>query len=148
MATKRFATLTADDIQAKKTLLNSRETIRNNNKFSRTLKAYLDEIGEDSNFEYFEKDKLNNVLSQFYLSVRKQDGEFYKATTLENMRHTINRYLQSVPYNRKFDIIKDTEFKDANVAFKAALAELKRIGKGNIEHHPIINESDREKLYE
>jgi hypothetical protein len=28
------------------------------------------------------------------------------------------------------DIIKDTEFSDVNVCFKAALAELKRIGKG------------------
>ena len=38
------------------------------------------------------------------------------------------------------DIIKDTEFSDANVCFKAALAELKRIGKGSVVHHPVINE--------
>jgi hypothetical protein len=30
------------------------------------------------------------------------------------------------------DIIKDTEFSDANVCFTAALAELKRIGKGSV----------------
>jgi hypothetical protein len=46
------------------------------------------------------------------------------------------------------DIIKDTEFSDANVCFKAALAELKRIGKGSVVHHPVINEPDRKKLYE
>ena len=38
------------------------------------------------------------------------------------------------------DIIKDTEFSDSNVCFKAALAELKRIGKGSVVHHPVINE--------
>ena len=86
---------------------------------------------------------MNEVLSHFYMNARKQDGGFYKATTFENMRHAINRYLKDPPFNRKFDIIKDDEFRDANVSFKAALAELKRIGKGSVQHHhPVINESD------
>ena len=46
------------------------------------------------------------------------------------------------------DIIKETEFSDANVCFMAALAELKRIGKGCFVHHPVINEPARKKLYE
>jgi hypothetical protein len=44
--------------------------------------------------------------------------------------------------------MKDTEFSDANVCFPAALAELKRIGKGSVVRHSVINEPDRKKLYE
>lgn len=33
------------------------------------------------------------------------------------------------------------------MSFDAARAELKQAGKGNVQHYPIIQESDREKLY-
>ena len=73
------------------------------------------------------------------MNARKQDSDLYKATSFQNMGHALNRHLQGVPYNRKMDIIKDTEFSDANVCFKAALAELKRIGKGSVVHHPLMS---------
>ncbi|VDI27689.1 Hypothetical predicted protein [Mytilus galloprovincialis] len=82
------------------------------------------------------------------MNARKQDGKHYKATSFEIIRHVLNRHLRGVPYSRKIDIIKDTEFSDANECFKAALAELNRIGKGSVDHHPVINETDRKKLYE
>ena len=57
-------------------------------------------------------DKLNEALEGFWLAARKQksDGEtpgsiragtggkqaFYKASTLENLRHSLNRYLKVV----------------------------------------------------
>ena len=43
---------------------------------------------------------------------------------------------------------KGHAFSDANVCFKAALAELKRIGKDSVVHHPVINEPDRKKRHE
>ena len=147
MAT-RFASLNADELEEKKKLINSKETIKCNAKSARVLKAYLREKKQDENFEEFDAVRLNEILIHFYLSARKQDGKHYKATSFESMRHALNRYLQSPPFNRKVDIIKDSEFCDANVSFKAALAELKRIGKGNVEHHAVINESDRQKLHD
>jgi hypothetical protein len=86
-------------------------------KVIKTLKAYLKEAGQDENFEEFDVVKLNEVLGHFYMNTRKQDGEHYKATSFQNIRHTLNRHIQGVPYNRKMDIIKDTEFSDANVCF-------------------------------
>ena len=115
-------------------------------KVIKTLKAYLKEAGQDEHFEEFDVVKLNEVLGHFYMNTRKQDGEHYKATSFQNIRHTLNRHIQG--YNRKMDIIKDTEFSDANVCFTAALAELKRIGKGSVVRHSVINEPDRKKLYE
>ena len=101
-------------------------------KVIKTLKAYLKEAGQNENFEEFDV-----VLGNFYMNERKQDDDHYKATSFENIRHALNTHLQGVPYNRKMDIIKDTELSDANVCFKAALAKLKRIGKGSVVHHPV-----------
>jgi endo-1,4-beta-D-glucanase Y len=148
MATKRFASLAADEIEKWKMLINAKETMKGNQKATRTLKAYLKEARQDENFEEFDVVKLNEVLRHFYMNARKQDSDHYKATSFKNIRHALNRHLQGVPYNRKMDIIKETTFSDANVCFKAALAELKRIGKGSVVHHPVINEPDRKKLYE
>jgi hypothetical protein len=148
MAIKRFASLAADEIEKKKMLINAKETMKSNQKAAHSLKAYLKEADQDEKFDEFDVDKLNEVLGHFYLNARKQDGDHYKATSFENIRHALNRHLQCVPYNRKMDIIKDTAFSDANVCFKAALAELKRIGKDSVVHHPVINEPDRKKLHE
>jgi hypothetical protein len=122
--------------------------MKSNQKAARTLKAYLKEAHQEEKFEEFDVVKLNEVLGHCYLNARKQDGDHYKATSFENIRHALNRHLQCVPYNRKMDIIKDTAFSDANVCFKAALAELKRIGKDSVVHHPVINKPDRKKLHE
>jgi hypothetical protein len=88
-------------------LINAKETMKSNQK------------------EFDVVVQLNEVLGHFYMNARKQDGDHYKATSIENIRHALNRHLQGVPYNRKMDIIKDTKFVYANVCFKAALAELK-----------------------
>ncbi|VDI60387.1 Hypothetical predicted protein [Mytilus galloprovincialis] len=95
----------------------------------------------------FDSGKLNEVLGHFYMYAHKQDGKHYKATSFENIRHALNRHRCGVPYSRKIDIIKDTEFSDSNECFKAAFAELKRIGKDSVDHHPVINETDRKKLF-
>ena len=96
-------------------------------------------------FENLDRNELNSLLSRFYMDARTVKGEFYKVSSLENFRHSLNRYLQSL--EKKIDIIKDPDFSEANMAYKAALVELKKAGKGTIERYPLICESDREKLY-
>ena len=81
------------------------------------------------------------------MDARKVDGEQYKCSSLENVRHSLNRYLNQPPYNKNIDIIKDREFTDANVNFKAAMAELKGSGLGSTDHYPIIDENDIKLLY-
>jgi hypothetical protein len=46
-----------------------------------------------------------------------------------------------------FDIVKDASFANSRENFKAAIAELKMMGLGDVEHYPAINETDRRKLY-
>ena len=146
-AAKRFGQTTDEEVMEKRLKINAVNTLRSNKKAANTLREYLKESGQDSDFEEFGEVHLSEVLGQFYLNARKPDGNHYKISSLENIRYGLNRYLRSPPYNKTFDIIKDATFSDANVDFKAATAELKRMGLGTIDHHPSINESDLIKLY-
>ena len=44
-------------------------------------------------FESMEIHEMNNCLSKFYLSARKQDGSHYKKTSLLSIRAALDRYL-------------------------------------------------------
>jgi hypothetical protein len=108
------------------------------------LREYLRESGQDSKFEEV---RLNEVIGQFYINARKPDGNHYKISWLENLRYGLDRYVRLSPTIKHLTLIKDEAFKEANVNFKAATAELKRMGLETVTHHPNINESDIIKLY-
>jgi hypothetical protein len=95
----------------------------------------------------FDRVRLNETLSHLYVDIRKPDGERYKATSLESIRHGLNRYLRSAPHNKPFYIVKDADINDSNTNVSAMLAEVTRLGLGNIVHYPAIDKCDREKLY-
>lgn len=78
---------------------------------------------QNRNFELFD------ILTLFYFGARRQDGEHYKLLSFEDMTHALNRYLHSLLFIRAIDIIKGDDVGDANVSFRAYLAELKRTGK-------------------
>lgn len=127
--------------------MSSSRTIRSNKTAANNFREYLRENGIDEQFEKFNKETLNKTLGQFYVDARQADGTHYKVNSLENFRYGINRYLKSAPYFRKFDIIKDEEFSDANHYFKLAITELRRLGKGDVDHHPVITDIDLKTLY-
>ena len=147
MASERFAQTTAEERQTKRIQLNSESTLKANKGAAKVFKDYLLERGQQADFEKFDVLKLDEWLGQFYMDLRRSDGTFYKVNSLESIRHGINRYLKNPPFNSKMDIIKDAAFNDSNTNFKAVLAELKRSGKGDVEHYPIITETDLKKLY-
>lgn len=160
----RFLHLSKEEISQKKSSSTPKNTVKANLQAAKAFRAYLEETGEETCFESFSEEKLNSHLEGFWLSARKQKIEaetpgsiqagtdggklgFYKASTLENYRHSLNRYLKSPPNDKHFDIIKDRQFSESNQSFKAALRELKNIGKGEISHYPEIEEIDLGKLY-
>jgi hypothetical protein len=63
-------------------------------------------------------------------------------------KQTLIRYLEAPPYNKTIDIVnKDASFANSRENFKAAIAELKMMGLGDVKHYPAINETNRRKLY-
>lgn len=144
---KRFADHSAGEILAKRANIVPKNTVNANKGASSLFRCYLEEKSQNTNFETFDPVRLAEHLSHFYMDVRTKDGEMYKATSLESMRHSLNRYLKAPPHLRPFDIITANEFNDANACFKTAMAEVKASGKGDIEHYPVINNPDLRKLY-
>eukprot|EP00057_Strongylocentrotus_purpuratus_P027202 XP_011681676.1 PREDICTED: uncharacterized protein LOC105446476 [Strongylocentrotus purpuratus] len=110
------------------------------------FRAYLAEKGLPTDFEALDKNELAAILSRFYLEARRVNGEFYKYSSLNNIRAGLNRHLKDVNPGL-INITKDTEFSKANVAFRAAQVQLKKAGKGDIEHRPSVDENDVKKLY-
>ena len=82
----------------------------------------------DTGFEYYNPQQLDECLTHFVMDVRKSDGERYRTTSLSCLRYSLNRYLKAPPYNKTFDMVKDTSFANSTDNFKAAIAELKMMG--------------------
>ena len=110
----RFASATKEEIKEKKSNINSKNTLKSNKSAAKILQDYLIEKKMDAEFEKLDKNQLNDILVHFYVNVRKGNGEKYKLSSLENLRYSLNRYLQSPPVERDIDIILDIEFREAN----------------------------------
>ena len=72
---------------------------------------------------------MNNCLSKFFLSARKQEGSHYKKTSLLSIRAALDRYLRSPPLNKKFSICDGIQFNEANKALNSYLEHLASTGK-------------------
>jgi hypothetical protein len=147
VSNKRFATTSEEEITAKKLKMCAEKTLKQNEAAATVLKEYLRQRKMDVNFEKYDDVKLDEVLSDFYMDIRKTDGSQYKTTSLNCIRYSINRYLKAPLHNKKLDIIKDAAFTNSNENFKAKTAELKRMGLGGVQHYPAIEEPDRHKIY-
>ena len=86
------------------------------------------------------KRRLNTLLKQFYIEVRKSDGNHYKKTSFNSIRFGLQQKLKEC--NPNLDIIADTEFTECNNIFKAQCVQLKKNGFSKIEHKPPITPED------
>ena len=135
MATSRFANTSASEAAEIRKNLHAKNTTDANRKSAALFRAYLKEIGRPIDFETYSVAALNDTLKSFYMDARKTDGHYYKTSSMENHRHGLNRHLNTPPYERNIDIIKDERFREANASFSAMLALLKREGFGEVKHH-------------
>ena len=71
----RFANLSSEEKRTKIEEKDSKNTRKANDQAVKLFHAYLIEKGEDKKIESMTKEKLNKYLSDFYLEVRKEDGE-------------------------------------------------------------------------
>ena len=61
------------------------------------------------------KVEMDELLSKFYVEVRKQDGSFYSQTSMRAIRSGLQRKFQE----DDLTIVNDTAFKQSNVVFQA-----------------------------
>lgn len=94
-------------------------------------------------------EEINKCLSKFYVSARKQDGSFYKKTSLLSIRSALDRYLKAPPYNKRFSICDKALFSEANKTLSSYLKQLVKEGKIAATVHKIPLTADTiKKLYE
>ena len=88
--------------------------------------------------------ELAAVLRKFYAEARKKDGQMYSKNSLCSIRFALCRHFKQ---ELNIDIIKDTEFNEANRIYEAQCVELKKQGLAKTEHKPPIADEDIKKLY-
>ncbi|KAJ7394915.1 hypothetical protein OS493_000752 [Desmophyllum pertusum] len=59
--------------------------------------------------EEMSKQVLNDCLKSFYTSARKQDGSYYKTSSMKSICAAIDRFLHSPPHCKQFSIIGEGE---------------------------------------
>lgn len=139
----RFASMSEDDMKKLLYDKDSKNTHKGTEQAVRLFRAYLTEKKMDTNFEKLPKNELDTILARFYAEARQKSGELYKKTSLNSIRHGLNRHLSDL----EVDIIKGSDFAKSQLAFQAVCADLKRQGAGGIDHHPPIEDTDLQLLY-
>ena len=136
----RFATVNEEDFLAILQNKDCANTQRAAEKCGNGFKAHLTSKEMPLNFEEWEQQRLAEVLSKFYVEVRREDGKLYKTGLMINIRAGLNRYLKNK--GKAIDLIKEPVFAQANFSFQAQQVKLKEEGRGDTEHYPEIDEND------
>ena len=89
---------------------------------ARSVKNFRNVLDDDSRFDDFPKENLNEKLRLFFASIRKNSGEHLKKSTLVNTRYGISKYLKE---NCGIDITSDIEFSSCKDVFRAVVVDLK-----------------------
>ena len=95
------------------------------------FQGYLLEKGKPTDFLSLPVEELNALLKKFYVEARKKDKNSYSKSSLTGIRFGLCRYIKS----SRPEV--GTEFEESNIAFKAKVVDLKRLGMAKIEHKDI-----------
>ena len=94
-------------------------------------------------------EELNACLKSFYTSARKQDGSFYKKTSLKSIRSAIDRFLRSPPRSKQFSTTSHAAFTEANKVLDAFVKDLRKSGKiAGLVHKKAISKQQIQKLFD
>ena len=85
------------------------------------------------------KEELDEILAQFFLEVRQQNGALYKVTAFRGLRNGISRKFKQL---RQIDILNDPVFINSKTSYLAQNVEMKKRGMAKIKHKEAITESD------
>ncbi len=99
--------------------------------------AWLTAKNYDLKFEYLAEEKLSSLLREFFASVRTKLGKPYSKSGMVNLRSGLNRHLQSPPYNRNINLMKDSTFSTANQVFTGQVKKIEVEGPSSESHTPI-----------
>ena len=131
--------------QEKSDILEGRNAKNTKRATKSNLKTFLDFLIEKSlpKLEDMDVDTLARVLEDFYVNLKRIDGEDYKLQSIKCIRAGINRWTKA---NRNLDIISDVCFTRANEMFKGVSKIARETGKGSTKSYPVIEQEDLERI--
>ena len=92
---------------------------------------FLESKGEHRDIFQIPHDKLDPLLANFILSVRKPDGSDYEPSSLRNIMPSLDRKLKRHQYEHTIMGSSGSVFTLTRDALKAKQRQLKKQGKGN-----------------
>lgn len=148
MSELRFKAISDEEIRALEANRHAKNTLRNTQCALKRFKEFLlfKQIAE--NIETMTEENLDNILTEFYVSIRKTDGEQMKTSTLQTLRYGLNRAFKEIRNDSRFDILKNTNFSKSNLRFNDIKKDLKSKGKGEVIHYKNICDLDLCSIYE
>jgi len=137
----RFATISTDDLNLLDSEKDSKPTKRT---VQRSLNLFREFLGkENERFEEMSKQEMAKALRLFFASVRKQDGEDLKKSSLNSLKYGLTKYITE---HCGIDCENCKEFAQCWLTYKAKLCDLQKKGKGAVEHKQEISDVDLQKL--
>ena len=153
---KRFESFSDEQIKQKRLSTIPKSTLKNNDKWDRVFRSYLEEKGcENTQYWFYPDEELDRILSKFWFEVRTQkpslteeqrkevenknsdlNPDRYTIASLRNLRNGLSRCLSD--HDKNIDLTNDPNFKLSQNSFKDACKELKQIGKGHVTSYPEI----------
>ena len=102
----RFAISSSQEKSTKIEEKDSKNTRTANDRALKLFYTYLIEKGENKKIESMTKEELNKYLSDFYLEVRKENGELYKSNNMLNsVCYGLQRAVTLFPGKETWDIV-------------------------------------------
>ena len=137
---KRFASVSIDAIEQMKKKKFAKKTSYNLKSAQKLLNNFLN--SKNINVLPQKVDDIDEILSEFWLSLRKIDGEKHRASSLLTIRQNLRTILQN---ENNLDIFGES-FQTSNNIFENYLKSLKEEGLGFIKHHPDISKESMEAI--
>jgi len=110
------------------------------------LNQFLQRRGDEREVHTIQPHELNEILANFFMSVRRLNGENYEPSSLRDMLGSFERHLREKGYQTS--IITDIAFDKCRRSLQSKQKELKKQGKGNKPNKAAtLTDQEKEKLY-
>ena len=125
----------------------NKNTQAKTNRDKSLLELFLRSKKEHREVENIPPVELNELLSEFILTVRTKEGKEYEPTSLRGMIASFERFLKRKNYQAS--IIKDLAFEKTRKTLQSKQKQLKKKGKGNKPNSSVaLTEDEVRVLYE
>ena len=91
-------------------------------------------------------EELDESFRRFYAEARTRSGEEYSRSSLLGFRNSVERYFTA--NNRSLKLTRNPVFSRSNKMLESKLKGIRREGKENTQHKPVIESEDLVKLRE